>query len=217
MELTEACPPTGWGVLGAGLSRGCTLSPVDPGGGGSLLLGAHSTVVTVGLSALVWQEVAFALWGLKNSSFGFRHKRQLALGSSPLSSFCFSLLTSWDLSLVSCSTWGQSWLVVLSWTETEASPLSCVCSDSVLPRGATGPLFHFITTGSTAGRWNGVEVGQARPDSQRLPCLSWEPCFVISKVGSVGIRWEDLMGRGKALVQGLPHSRCSTSSNFCSN
>lgn len=54
-----------------------------------------------GSSALVWGRVvaACAPWGLKSSSFGFRHGRQPTLGSSLLRGFCCFLLTSWDRSL----------------------------------------------------------------------------------------------------------------------
>lgn len=90
---------------GAGLSHGCSLSTVDPSRGRGLLVGAQSCHHSgacqhwfVGGRVLVC-----ALWGLKNSSFGFRRRRQLTLGSSPLSSFCCFLHTTWDRSLIPCS------------------------------------------------------------------------------------------------------------------
>lgn len=49
-------------------------------------------------------------WGMcfvrnENNSFDFRHRSQLTLESSPVSSLCYFLHTSWDRSLTTCSTW----------------------------------------------------------------------------------------------------------------
>lgn len=91
---------------GARLSCGCSLCAAEPGCGRGLpweLEGLPSQGGLVNFGGWGGRGVCFVR--NENNSFDFRRRSQLTLESSPVSSLCYFLHTSWDRSLTTCSTW----------------------------------------------------------------------------------------------------------------